>query len=780
MTSRGTARRAVRAVSTLVATACVLAALVVVAAAADTTETPSLGIHFEETGFTSVVAHDDGSLVTVRGSLIETFLADGRPDPATPASQAPAEGKLFPAAGGKTLLLGHRTLTRLEADGSVDRSFGGTGTIKLRSRAQAVAELGSGRIALVDTEVGGTHTIYSSVSVEVLNQDGSLVKDGGFSRSQTPGSYWTSLAEIAPTSDGGALVVGSNFLLELNADGIVNRGFGDDGLRWGPSGQVGGRLLADGSVETVGTRSEGSSTGSEDLALYRFTASGQPDTAFGPEGMRLFDVSGEHDDANVASWGEDGSVIVGGRTRLRGPCPREECEETPILVAFNASGDLETGFAQDGVLKLTAFAAKPDGYGSNGVTAITRRPDGSIVAAGNAPPNQTIAFLAGVSPQGALLSGFGEGGIVRVREPRRASQAVAGLAPLPDGKLLAAGTTDVGIQDRPVLIRYASDGSLDRSFGGGTGYVDLLGSRDTSSHGAKGFAVQGDRMVTAVYEYPINHLLMARAEDGSMVSSFGSDGSIDLPREFSVTALAFAGDGDPLVFGTQHLAGPASSEPGVVLRYRSDGKPDKAFGRGGRFTMELGGRPVKGKALLAGPGERILVGGSTGRRFVMTSLLPTGRPDPRFGSGGWSITNLKGAARSLALARRGSHIYLAGTVGESEHQRLVLMRFRSDGRLDRSFGHRGSLSASLNSGGRPMKILPSRAGVLVVLSGGRRPLLTFGRDGKVRSEPVGTRSQFVSDVRATVSGHRLLVGWTTYSHAEKALIYHLTSRPLAP
>jgi uncharacterized delta-60 repeat protein len=779
MTSTGTARRAVRLLSALIATACALAALVAIAGAAGTSATQSLGIHFERTGFASVMARADGSLVALRGPRIESFLPDGEPDPATPTSQAPAEGAFFPVAGGKTLVLGYKKLTRLEPDGSVDRSFGGTGTIKPPYGAQAVEELGSGKIAVVSTETGGTHTIISSVSVELLNQDGSLVEDGGFSSPVTPASYGVGVPEISRTGDGGALVTGTNFLLELNADGTWNRGFGDEGLVSGAFSLVGGHVLSDGSIETVGTAPEEGPSGSEDLALYRYTSSGQPDSAFAPKGLRRFHLSAGQDEAKVASWGADGSVVVGGRTQLHGPCPEEECEEAPILVAFNATGELETEFAHGGVLRLAPFAAKPDGYPSEGVTAMARRPDGSIVAVGNAPPNETIAFLAGVSPQGALLHDFGEGGIVRVREPLRASQEVVGLVPVSDGKLLAAGTTDVGIEDQPVLIRYAPDGSLDRSFGDGTGFVDLRRSHGGSSHGATGFAVQGDNVLTGVYDYPLSHLLMVRAGDGSPLSSFGSDGSVDLPREVRAAALAFAHNGDPLVLGIQRIAGPASGEPGVVLRYRPDGRPDKAFGRGGRFTMELGGRAVRGKALVAGPGEQILVGGSIGHRFAMTRLLPAGGPDPRFGSGGWSITKLGAATHYLALARVGSHIYLAGTVGEErDHRRLVLMRFESDGRLDQSFGRRGSLDAPLTSGDHPTKILPTRDGVLVVLSGGPRPLLTFAGNGKVRRRPIGAHPRFVGDVRATASRGRLTLGWTTYSRAAKATIYHLARRSL--
>jgi hypothetical protein len=54
--------------------------------------------------------------------------------------------------------------------------------------------------------------------------------------------------------------------------------------------------------------------------------------------------------------------------------------------------------------------------------------------------------------------------------------------------------------------------------------------------------------------------------------------------------------------------------------------------------------------------------------------------------------------------------------------------------------------------------VPTRHGVLVVLNGGPRPLVTFANDGRVRRRPVGRGSE-VTNVRAAVAGGRLALGW---------------------
>jgi uncharacterized delta-60 repeat protein len=770
-----------------------LAALVAGAGAAGTESeadvTESLGVHYERTEVANLVARPDGSFLALVGKWprpqrVETVLADGTHDTAAPATPAPPEAKLFPAADGQSYALGYEGLTRLEPDGSPDPTFGSGGTVKPpRCGARAVYELPSGQIAVVCTEVNGTHVAYGSLSVSILDHDGSEAA-GGESGVSLPGSYAPAsivpIVEISPTADGGALVVGTGFMVELEPDGSLKRGFGELGVAATNHSVIGADVLPSGAIEAVGTPPE-ERGGSEDVALYRFSAAGQPEAAFGPQGGRRFDLSGGGEDqAQVVSWGSEGSVLVAGRTVRGGRCSKEECKETPFVAAFSAAGELEAGFGVGGVAELSSLTAVPAGYTGAGVTAIARRPDGSIVAAGTLSPNETTNFFAGLSAGGALLPGFGQGGIVSAPEKLRASQEVVGLVPLKSGGLLAAGTTDVGIEDRPALIRYGADDRLDRSLGNGAGFVFLHEAEGHYSHGATGFAVAGGKILTGVYEYPHSHLVMARAGNGSPVASFGKGGTVDLPDGIHALQEAFAPGGDPLVLARSRAGG----EAGVLLRYLPNGKLDRSFSGDGRLAMRLGKQAVRGRALLAEPGGRILVGGSLGHRFALLSLLPDGKPDPRFGDGGWAVTKLGSATHFLALARIGSHIYLAGTLGDDRGKsNLVLMRFDRDGQLDRGFGRGGMRIVKSESWPHPTQIIATPAGPLVVMSGGGKPLITFGRGGKVSERPVraqaaGAPPEQVSDVRATVSGRQLVVGWTTYSDADGAQVFHLSRGPL--
>lgn len=771
-----------RVVLASVLAACALALTVAGAAAEDTTETnafgqdgiatQSLGTHFYETEFSSLETRPDGGLLARRGDQLEAYLASGAADPAAPPREVSPYREAFPLAGGKILVVSdERNLTRTNADGSIDSSFGGTGTIKAPVWVQQAAELPSGKVLVASASVGGTHTIFTSVAFALINQDGSVDQEPG--RDGIGGltlnyNYWNNanIVAIAPAGDG-ALLVGNSFLLMLRADGSPDPGFGSSGLVAGLPELAGAQVRADGSVEAVG--SEGPA--GQDLVVLRYTASGTPDLGFGSEGRRRFDLGGS-ENARAALWTADGSALVGGSATETGPCKeRQSCVETPLLAAFGPDGNLDPGFGGGGVLRLTSLAGTPNGgWRGNGVAALVRRPDGSIVAAGGAPPGRTVAFLAALTPQGALLPSFGEGGIVRARRTVPASQATLGLAPLPDGKLLAGGTTDVGIDDTVALIRYQADGSLDRSFGDGDGFVSVDDSRF-----AMGFAADpGGRALIGAYHYPRSRLLL-RNPDGAPVSSFGSDGAVELPRHVRIKALGFS-HGHAIVVGTRDVAG--DREPGIVLRLDSAGRPDPRFGHAGRFLPHPGGREMRARALATEARERMLVGGLVHGGFALTRLLPDGRPDPGFGVHGWALPRVGGTAKAVALARSGAHIYLAGLVRAGDQLRVVLLRFRTDGRLDPGFGHRGRRGISIAKPAQPSAIVATRHGILVALGNGTEPLLLFGRGGEVRRQPVGARPEPVTDVRATVLGDRLVLGWNAFSTADERDVYSLASRPL--
>lgn len=781
---RKRSRRARRLTLLLVAA---VVALVVIAAAAnaeDATEATtfgadgvagaSLGTLLYPAEMTGVTAGPDGGFVVRQGDHLDSYLASGAPG--APPVSVPA-GRTFPAAGGKSYVLDRRNLARLDPGGTPDPSFGKDGTAEAPKGTVGVVELASGKIDAVTVNVQVGRILQTILEVVTLSPDGETSRQQKVRFLIEP--FDTAFREAVATPDGGALVVTGRVILRLRRDGTVDGGFGSNGAIQGNITFAGAHLLADGSIEAVGRGYLGPDGRGSGPGVARYSAAGKPDASFGTDGMKLIDAP-DWEASEVALWGADGSVILGGQFEItESRCPQEDCEEVPALAAFDPSGDPVVGFGEGGIVRLAALAGLPDEstYGKTGfgVTALARRPDGSIVAVGAAPPNQRVGFIAALSPGGALLSSFGEAGIVRVSELGPSSQGVAGIAPLPDGGLLAVGQSDVGGASHSVLVHYDADGSLDQAFGAGSGFVDLA-----ATGRAKALAVGGEETLVGIGQRSRDRLLMRRTDDGSPVTTFGSAGSVALPRKIVLRALLLEADGDPVVLGNPGAG--TFDDPAVLLRLRPDGSPDPTFGTGGKVRLH-GSGARNCESLAAAPGGSLLVGCLGGGRLLVAHLLANGHLDRRYGGSlGWSIVPGIRRAEAVEATEAGSLTYVAGIVSELRHPRLVLARLDSRGRLDRGFGHRGIRTATLPTRTRPTAIVPTAAGVVVTLESGPRPVITFTPGGAVRREAPGptTGTRTFGNVHATASGNSLIFGWSPSQKPVGEGPYLLSSRPLEP
>ena len=123
----------------------------------------------------------------------------------------------------------------------------------------------------------------------------------------------------------------------------------------------------------------------------------------------------------------------------------------PALAASgDAPGDLDPTFGAGGKV-TTVFGGDSRAY------VLVLQPNGKLVAAGVGPNGFALARY---NPDGSLDTSFGAGG--KVTTPIGAANA---LVLQPDGKLVAAGSNYISPSDF-VLVRYNPNGSLDTSFGG--------------------------------------------------------------------------------------------------------------------------------------------------------------------------------------------------------------------------------------------------------------------------------------------------------------------------
>lgn len=265
------------------------------------------------------------------------------------------------------------------------------------------------------------------------------------------------------------------------------------------------------------------------------------------------------------------------------------CLPLPVLAA---PGDFDPSFDADGRV-LTHFG------GFEGAIAVLVQSDGKLVAGGfsNATtPTSNDFALARYNPDGRLDAGFGAGGLVLTAFGGQ--DFVISLVQQADGKLVAAGGSNVAGDLDFALARYNPDGSLDPSFGSAGRVLSGFGG--------------GEERVEALIQQPDDKLVAA-----------GESRPIDTP-DFT------------------------------LARYNADGSLDPSFGVGGRVITNFIGNSddVAEELVLQSDGKLVAAGRSnaTGRFDVaLVRYLPNGSLDASFGSGGFVRTDFTSSTTPLAF-----------------------------------------------------------------------------------------------------------------------------------
>ena len=285
------------------------------------------------------------------------------------------------------------------------------------------------------------------------------------------------------------------------------------------------------------------------------------------------------------------------------------------------------------------------------------------------------------------------------------------------GRALVGGTSD----GRFALVAYASDGSLDRSWGGdgivttevAAGSAVVLDMRvlDDGSVTAAGKA--GDRLVATHY-----------SSDGSLDPSYGDGGVVTSTQPFAGTVndVSLQPDGDLLATGRSDVPGAYSVR---TVRLDADGTPDPTFGAGGEVTTEPEDSDASsGRAVIVQPDGKVLVGGSSYgpgdySYELVLRYLPDGTLDPTFGERGGYVTggsDYYSQVNDLALQPDGRIVTTGFAVGEDPH-RLSVARYTAAGDYDTSFNGKGYRTVGFDAG-PPTRPEPFSEGLAVAFSGG--------------------------------------------------------------
>jgi uncharacterized delta-60 repeat protein len=371
------------------------------------------------------------------------------------------------------------------------------------------------------------------------------------------------------------------------------------------------------------------------------------------------------------------------------------------LARYNPDGSLDTGF--NGTGKVTTAI----GSGRDVSWALALQPDGKIVVAGSSNNGSDDDFaLARYNPDGSPDTGFnGTGKVTTGFGP--GDDYAAAILVQPDGKLVAAGSSQNGSDYDFALARYNPDGSLDTNFHGTGKVTTAIGPGD--DYASSALALQPDgKVVLAGQSYNGSNYDVALARynpDGSLDTNFNGTGKVTTaigPGYDDANALALQPDGKLVVAG---LSSSGWNNDFALARYNPDGSLDTNFNGTGKVTTAIGPGNDNAYGLSLQPdGKLIAAGGSqqngSNDDFALARYNSDGSLDTSFNGTGKVTTaiGLDGVAYALALQPDGK-LVAAGFSYDGSHYVFALARYLNSSTLTVSRAGSGSGSVTSSPSG---------------------------------------------------------------------------------
>lgn len=375
-------------------------------------------------------------------------------------------------------------VVRLNADGSLDNSFGDGGKVLVpqignRDYLFDVVVQSDGKI--VATGYSSRLTGYDIILVR-LNVDGTL--DETFSNDGIAVFDFDSNVDIAEAisiqSDGKYVLGGYSAyeftVVRVNTDGTLDPSFGTGGITKTHFGidnsssifdiaiQSDGKIVAVGiTVDTVNYNM---------FAVARYNTDGTADSTFGIDGKKSFHIGAKHDFLTSVCIQGDGKILLGGHTYLTyGP------KYDIAVVRLLNDGSMDNTFGINGVGKARIV------NGANYVNEMLVQPDGKIVVAGYTV--KEIEYEVGVArfeSNGSLDDSFTPTGTMHTSALDLEDYGEA-VALQSNGAIIVAGRAYNGdVTSEIIALRYA---------------VDMVGIEETKTIGN----------VLSIFPNPANNVL---------------------------------------------------------------------------------------------------------------------------------------------------------------------------------------------------------------------------------------------------------------------------------
>ena len=394
---------------------------------------------------------------------------------------------------------------------------------------------------------------------------------------------------------------------------------------------------------------------------------GSLDPAFGTNGYVITDLGSTSDIGDGVVLQSDGKILVSGSATLDSDFPGIR---TPVVVRYNSNGTIDTSYGTNG--RVTTEVAVPTGMFKGSRLAL--QSNGKLVVGGSFRNDIGVVRY---NTNGTLDTTFGTAGIGTVQLSEDSRETCSDVAIQPNGKIVLAGSEEIGNYVYYFIARFNSDGTPDLTFNERGFQLDPAFPNNRYNFGqAVAIQVNGKIVMSGTMSTDNDGggpwLTLARYNtDGSVDSTFGTNGAVKITsQEFQSNngALALQSDGKIVVGGTRLGDLDPTTDDLAVARLNTNGSLDTTFGGTGIVVGDFGNDEDGHDVLIQQGGKIVVVGKKSNNAisgFVLARYNSNGSLDTSFGTNGQVVSDFGGSGQSAnaAALQPDGKIIAAGTSG---------------------------------------------------------------------------------------------------------------------
>ncbi len=404
----------------------------------------------------------------------------------------------------------------------------------------------------------------------------------------------------------------------LSQSGEIDKTFGSDGIFCPYKDLLDGRIMGhnsfivqpDNKFLVTGALYTPDNLG--DVLILRCNPDGGLDSSFGQGGYASLDIERLHNNGMALALQMNNKIVIAATIGNK-----------IGVIRYNSDGTIDNRFAHVG---YKVFDIQDDYKNFDDVHAVVIQKDQKIVVAGSSGDMyDENFFIIRLNSSGTFDTTFGNSGKV-LFDINGEVDVLRDMLIQPDGKIITAGYTSAlnGHQDDFLVARHLCDGNIDTSFNKkGYNITDVPG--DYFLCWCYSIGIQNDGKIIAVGAgrfgaLVVDNILIRYNSNGTLDRSFGDNGIVitELGNfDGWSTNLVFQPDNKILVSGYYRVL---NDQNVIIYRYNYDGSLDLSFGFGGYTDIDLG-RHEDAAISLAFQSNKLLVAAIGDESFSVIRFL---------------------------------------------------------------------------------------------------------------------------------------------------------------